>query len=407
MKERVIAGGHADFKSMVRGASSDDFAAIRKHLKHSLKEDIYFFFQEACMEYFWKEYKDVDLPPGPEQDDAWSDAKFEAFCHAQLSTYGIDPVRLFLLKDAKLRQDTYRMAATLRRCELDIHECGRERVSVDKATRECLAELRGSVLLDAPSSSDPSPAFCSLWEQVHALRDGSKTDREQILQVCITEQQWASKPGAAPSDYRTALSDVASMANKLWVADESMLAAAQRRGLLPKQDIGAEFGELSADVEAQLAATTEKLASLRSRLDDAMIRCQLSGGRAQRAPRGDRAASSSGRALMETVQVVAARVTQNQDSLASLQAMRDSLMEAAAATTDSAASAREPGLIPNAQMLQKAVPAGELAAAKARFKRRIQLRVQLEQASSARPCVPRFVQCVAILGQQLAAVGWG
>lgn len=383
MKNRIETEGHAHFKSIVQAAPGSTFAVIRKHIKgHNLfdGDDIYTFFQESCMEYFGRQYTSAAIPPGPVQDDTWNDTKFEAFCHAQLTTYGVDPVRLFLLKNAKLRQDTYRMAATLRRCELDINECCRERVMVDKTATECVDALRNAVLPDLPSC-DSSPAFCPLWEQVLALRDSTKGDRQNVLQACITEQQWANTPGRSPSDYRAALSDLASAANKLWIEDDAIVVAAQTHEPLQRQNIGVKNAQLSSNVEARLATAADKLASLRSKLDDTMIRCQLSGGDSQR---GSRHEHSTDRALMDTIKVVTARVTQNQDGLLALQEMKDSLMEAAATHTT---PNKDHSLVPNAQMVQKAVPAEKMAAAKALSERRTWLRLQLEGARSARPCV--------------------
>eukprot|EP01045_Picozoa_sp_COSAG04_P008537 COSAG04_NODE_475_length_13749_cov_11.148498_1_plen_1383_part_10 len=317
-----------NYRASLKQAGRNDFHSARDFMRAKYGVEwstIYTFFQEACMAYFSKEYRDAKLPPGPSQPQTppWSNASFEKFCAAQVRAYGVDPVRLFLLKDIRPRQDTYRLAATLRRCELDVASCHSENAAVEKASASALAELRAAVL-SAGGGAGGTPPFCELWDRSTALQDGSKTVREKVLQACFAEKRKGASAGVGASDasgeYQSALTDLTALANRLSVTDS---VASDRPAFADDAADTAAIGPEvcssgKSDAEAKMEATLKRLRTLREDLEDANLKARLVKA----------SKLSTSRELNDTVQIMSARARRNKEALEELEELKGEVVRA-------------------------------------------------------------------------------
>ncbi len=157
------------------------------------------------MAYFSTEYREAKMPPGPSQDERWNDSCFDSFCDAQVKEFGIDPVRLFLLKDIKPRQDTYRMAATLRRCEVDVQLCYKANADVEAAAATVVQDLRRAVVsVQNGSTSQGRPPFVDVWKRSTVLQESSTVARETVLHECFAEMRESAIVPDASEEYHSA-----------------------------------------------------------------------------------------------------------------------------------------------------------------------------------------------------------
>jgi hypothetical protein len=343
----LLEGVHnpANYRESLKQAGHTTFHSARDYMRTKYNVEwsqMYTFFQEACMSYFSKEYQGAKIPAGPSQDRSWNASSFDKFCDAQIKQYGIDPVRLFLLKDIRPRQDTYRMAATLRRCEMDVQRCHKENGKVEAATATVLSDLRGAVLPNGAGGSG-TPPFVEVWKRSAALQESSKTAREKVLQECFAEKRAGASGGDASGEYQSALGDLTALANRLWVAEAATVDGLAKG---PFGDSGGVAAVSSApskkgEAEVKMEETLKKLTKLRDDLDDAQLKAQLAGLQAEGGGKKNGApvdGATTARALRDMVQMIEARARRNKDGLASLEELKDEVAEAQAAAGGGATS---------------------------------------------------------------------
>ena len=390
----------ANYRAALKQAGHSKFHSAREYMRSQYQvswAQIYTFFQEACMAYFAGEYASAKIPPGPSQDSSWSDSSFDAFCDGQVKSYGIDPVRLFLLKDVRPRQDTYRMAATLRRCEIDVALCHKENAAVEAATSSVLADLRAAVLSkDSAQAKAGTPAFVELWKKSADLQEASKTAREKVLQDAFSEKRAGASAGSGATDasgeYQSALADLTSLANRLWVTDpatvevlaKGLFADAAGGDTVSAAGAAAGSGGGKGEAELKLEEALVKLTKLRDSLDDAQLKAQLGGLLAGSGSTGEaQDEASTARALRDAVQTMEARAQRNQDALARLEDLKDEVAAAKAASSGGPDSAVD-GLNSAVALLGIAASAADSSKSQANTARQSRLQAQLAKAKAGR-----------------------
>ena len=273
------------------------------------------------------------------------------------------------------------MAATLRRCEVDVQLCRKENAAVEAAIATVAQDLRRAVVsVQNVSASQGPPPFVDLWRSSNALQESSKDAREKVLQECLAEKRaGANEPGAS-EEYQSALGDLTTMANRLRVGEADTVAG-DAKGLHSDSSFGAVAPTAPDDkskAKTQMEETLAKLTKLRDKLDDAQLKAQMAGLQAGHGTSGAPDKATIARALRDAVQSIEARAARCKNALASLEELKDEVAQAKAKADASASSVDAL----NSAVALLGINDGDQAAKSAAYKER-QKRLQAQLALAA------------------------